>query len=65
MLAQKPPIEADNNAVSETLLDELITNIGNLASVYHKPVALLGSNAVFDIVVTREDQLSHALSYLY
>lgn len=56
VLAQKPPIEADNNAVSETLLDELITNIGNLASVYHKPVALLGSNAVFDIVVTREDQ---------
>ncbi|ORY51611.1 Adaptor protein complex beta subunit [Rhizoclosmatium globosum] len=42
VLAEKPPIESDNSTVSETLLDELIYHIGSLASVYHKPPALLG-----------------------
>ncbi|KAI9363455.1 adaptin N terminal region-domain-containing protein [Zopfochytrium polystomum] len=56
VLSQKPPIEADNNAVSETLLDELISNIGNLASVYHKPAGLLNTAGALDIVVSREQQ---------
>ncbi|KAI9199270.1 adaptin N terminal region-domain-containing protein [Polychytrium aggregatum] len=43
VLAEKPPIQLDTNTVSETLLDELIYNIGSLASVYHKPTILLGS----------------------
>ncbi|KAJ3025411.1 UNVERIFIED_CONTAM: AP-2 complex subunit beta [Siphonaria sp. JEL0065] len=42
VLAEKPPIESDNSTVSETLLEELIYHIGSLASVYHKPAALLG-----------------------
>ncbi|KAI8853732.1 adaptin N terminal region-domain-containing protein [Chytridium lagenaria] len=54
VLTEKPPIEADNNAVSETLLDELILNIGSLASVYHKPPALLGGTIGIDVVLNRE-----------
>ncbi|KAI8811306.1 adaptin N terminal region-domain-containing protein [Cladochytrium replicatum] len=42
VLSEKPPIEADNNAVSESLLDELINNLASLASVYHKSPSLLG-----------------------
>ncbi|KAJ3174438.1 hypothetical protein HK101_010968, partial [Irineochytrium annulatum] len=54
VLAEKPPIEADNNSVSETLLDELILNIGSLASVYHKPPALLGSSVGTEVLAPRE-----------
>ncbi|KAJ3216080.1 hypothetical protein HDU67_009960 [Dinochytrium kinnereticum] len=60
VLAEKPPIEADNNAVSETLLDELILNIGSLASVYHKPPALLGGTIGIDIMMNREPTLDDA-----
>lgn len=45
VLNEKPPIEFDQSTVSETLLDELINNIGTLASVYHKSPALLGQSS--------------------
>ncbi|KAJ3350612.1 AP-1 complex subunit beta-1 [Entophlyctis luteolus] len=45
VLAERPPIESDNSTVSESLLDELIFHIGTLASVYHKPAALMGVRA--------------------
>ncbi|KAJ3013563.1 hypothetical protein HKX48_005673 [Thoreauomyces humboldtii] len=53
ILAEKPPIESDANTVSETLLDELIHNIGSLASVYHKAPSLLGGSTM-EISRTRE-----------
>ncbi|KAJ3107411.1 AP-1 complex subunit beta-1 [Phlyctochytrium bullatum] len=56
VLAEKPPIDADNAAVSETILDELIHNLGSLASVYFKPPALLGGGGV-DVVLARETVL--------
>lgn len=37
VLSDKPPIEDEETGVSAALLDELIYNIGTLASVYHKP----------------------------
>jgi len=37
VLSDKPPIEDEETGVSAALLDELIFNIGSLASVYHKP----------------------------
>ncbi|KAH8556443.1 adaptin N terminal region-domain-containing protein [Umbelopsis sp. PMI_123] len=37
VLSDKPPIEDEDTGVSAALLDELIYNIGTLASVYHKP----------------------------
>ncbi|KAJ3172155.1 AP-1 complex subunit beta-1 [Geranomyces variabilis] len=49
IIAEKPPIESDANTVSETLLDELIHNIGSLASVYHKTPSLLGGAAITEI----------------
>ena len=45
VLAEKPPIDLDSSAVSETLLEELIMNIASLASVYHISPALLGQSA--------------------
>ncbi|KAJ3189878.1 AP-2 complex subunit beta [Gaertneriomyces sp. JEL0708] len=54
-LAEKPPIEADDNVVSESLLDDLIRNIGSLASVYHKsPTLLGGSGATIDVTRTSD-----------
>ncbi|TPX69947.1 hypothetical protein SpCBS45565_g02124 [Spizellomyces sp. 'palustris'] len=53
VLAEKPPIEADTATVSESLLDELLHNIGSLASVYHKSPSLLGGTSV-EIGRTRE-----------
>ncbi|KAJ3111403.1 AP-2 complex subunit beta [Physocladia obscura] len=58
VLAEKPPIESDNSTVSETLLDELIYHIGSLASVYHRPAALLGvrgDSIELKISATNED----------
>lgn len=46
VLAEKMPIIADNKTVNETLLDELIANISNLASVYCKPVSQVGVPSV-------------------
>ncbi|KAI8815848.1 adaptin N terminal region-domain-containing protein [Fimicolochytrium jonesii] len=46
ILAERPPIESDARSVSESLLDELIHNIGSLASVYHKSPSILGGTAV-------------------
>jgi vesicle coat complex subunit len=49
VLAEKPPIDAETNTVSEQLLDELIRNIGTLASVSHKSPALIGSASYVDM----------------
>jgi vesicle coat complex subunit len=49
VLAEKPPIESEQHVVSEQLLDELIRNIGTLASVAHKSPALLGASAYVDM----------------
>jgi AP-1 complex subunit beta-1 len=37
VLAEKPLISEETDLLEPTLLDELITYIGTLASVYHKP----------------------------
>lgn len=37
VLSEKPPINANQQVLSPRLLDELITELGSLASVYHKP----------------------------
>jgi vesicle coat complex subunit len=42
VLSEKPPIESKSKIVSDSLLDELIDNIGTLASVYYKPASLFG-----------------------
>lgn len=37
MLAEKPVISDDSNQLDPSLLDELLSNIATLSSVYHKP----------------------------
>lgn len=37
VLAEKPVISDDSNQLDNSLLDELLSNIATLASVYHKP----------------------------
>ncbi|KAF3793486.1 Beta-adaptin-like protein C [Nymphaea thermarum] len=37
VLAEKPVISDDSNQLDNSLLDELLSNISTLASVYHKP----------------------------
>lgn len=37
VLSEKPPIAGENAGLSPGLLDELMYQIGTLASVYHKP----------------------------
>ena len=37
VLAEKPPIADTTDALAGSLLDELINNLGTIASVYHKP----------------------------
>jgi hypothetical protein len=39
VLAEKPPIANSSETLSGSVLDELIANLGTLASVYHKPAA--------------------------
>lgn len=36
-MAEKPVITDDSNQLEPSLLDELLTNISTLSSVYHKP----------------------------
>ena len=36
-MAEKPVITSDSNQLEPSLLDELLTNISTLSSVYHKP----------------------------
>ncbi|KAL2918023.1 beta-adaptin [Polyrhizophydium stewartii] len=55
VLAEKPPIELETGTVSESLLDELITNISSLASVYHKSPALLGGSSFVDMSQYRQE----------
>ena len=42
VLAEKPPIKVDSLAVNPLLLNELIHNLSNLASVYFKPASQVG-----------------------
>jgi len=37
VLTDKPPINANQQTLSKRLLDELVSELGSLASVYHKP----------------------------
>src|SRR5436190_4825712 len=37
VLSEKPPINANQQVLSNQLLDELVSELGSLASVYHKP----------------------------
>jgi len=37
VLTEKPPINANQQVLSQRLLDELVSDLGSLASVYHKP----------------------------
>jgi len=37
VLAEKPPINVNQQTLSKRLLDELVSELGSLASVYHKP----------------------------
>jgi AP-1 complex subunit beta-1 len=52
VLADKQPIEVSPSSVSPALLEELISELSSLASVYHKPVETfvgpgrLGADAV-------------------
>lgn len=39
------PIQMDTNAVNDVLLDEMVNNLSNLASVYYKPVSLVTSKS--------------------
>jgi hypothetical protein len=37
VLSEKPPINANQQTLSQRMLDELVQDLGSLASVYHKP----------------------------
>jgi AP-1 complex subunit beta-1 len=37
VLSEKPPISSNQQVLSQRLLNELISELGSLASVYHKP----------------------------
>jgi AP-1 complex subunit beta-1 len=37
VLSEKPPIDTNQQVLSPRLLDELVAELGSLASVYHKP----------------------------
>mmetsp|Transcript_17959 Transcript_17959/g.33167 ORF Transcript_17959/g.33167 Transcript_17959/m.33167 type:complete len:932 (+) Transcript_17959:194-2989(+) len=39
VLSQKPDIKDDSSHLDAALLDELVSNIGTLASIYHKPAS--------------------------
>ncbi|KAI8866685.1 Adaptor protein complex beta subunit [Ramicandelaber brevisporus] len=45
VLADKPPIRVDTAALPEQLLEDLVEELGSVASVYHKPPAMFGGNA--------------------
>jgi len=53
VLSEKPEINDDTHALSPQLLDDLVSQIGSLASVYHKPAEAFVSRAVID--VARDD----------
>ncbi|KAI9033274.1 Adaptor-related protein complex 1 beta 1 subunit [Hyaloraphidium curvatum] len=42
VLSEKPPIESESAPLGDGLLGDLIASIGSVASVYHKPPALMG-----------------------
>ncbi|RUO95773.1 Clathrin/coatomer adaptor, adaptin-like protein, partial [Jimgerdemannia flammicorona] len=47
VLSDKPPIANENAGITGALLDDLINNIGSLASVYHKPPETFVGNRKF------------------
>ncbi|RUS18514.1 LOW QUALITY PROTEIN: hypothetical protein BC937DRAFT_88678 [Endogone sp. FLAS-F59071] len=47
ILSDKPPIANENVGITGALLDDLINNIGTLASVYHKPPETFVGNRKF------------------
>ena len=55
VLIEKPPIHDDNYTVNQTLLDELISNIASLASIYRKPVSQVGIPSKKDITMDSEE----------
>ena len=54
VLAEKPPIESEQDVLSEALLNELIRNIGTLASVAHKSPVLIGTTSYVDMNAYRD-----------
>ncbi|TFK47116.1 Adaptor protein complex beta subunit [Heliocybe sulcata] len=57
VLAQRPPISLSRTTVSPALLDELLSEIGTLASVYHKPAeTFIGRGRVGADSVQRKGQ---------
>ncbi|KAJ1536872.1 beta-adaptin, partial [Nowakowskiella sp. JEL0078] len=55
VISEKPPIEAVNNTVNDSLATELIFHIATLASVYQKSPSLLGATSVAIRTVRDED----------
>ena len=54
MLAHRPPITLPRTTVSPALLEELLGEIGSLASVYHKPAeTFVGRGRIGADAVTR------------
>lgn len=45
VMPPRPPIQYENNAVSEELLIELTKSLGSIASVFHRHPALIGSKS--------------------
>jgi hypothetical protein len=56
VLAEKPPIKSETLAVSEDLLNELMQNIGTLASVTFQSPSLLGKNSYVDMTQFTDGQ---------
>ena len=58
MLAEKPVISEETDLLEPVLLDELISHISSLASVYHKPPTTFmeGKVPVRKITVDRRPQ---------
>ena len=60
MLAEKPLISEQTDSIEPDLLNELISNIGSLASVYHKPVSSFVDGAAYRPTLTLTQQQSQA-----
>lgn len=56
VLAEKPVITDDSNSLEPSLLDELLSNMGMLASVYHKPPDAFVSRT--RVIVPQGDELA-------
>ena len=56
VLATKPTIRDDRNALDPTLLDELLRQVSTLSSVYHKLPSTFVPDARARVAVAREDE---------